>query len=295
MPSRVVAQVLQPTGQRPHDGGNVLDLPGPRAEAIGRRRQRADRAELEDVAGEVRAVGLVLERRDDGARAAVQRHELAVLRHALREAGAAVAEDAALAIERDQRRDRDRLVEGALGEAHPRRAGAPAEGEVLQRALAALVAVGAVEWMVQKDELEHRVLALGRLRARLRGREDEAVLRGHRAGGLELRHALDLAEAHPAGADRRAEPRLVAEDRNLDPGFERGLDHPVALWDLDLAAVDGDGDELRGAHAGTSISARMRAWCWSTGAMTWSSVESPWNGQPPSSMWRWYSSRNFAT
>ncbi len=277
------------------DRGDVLDLPGAGAEPVGRRGERADRAELEDVAGEVRPIGLVFEGGDDGARAAVDRHELPVLGDGLGEAGAAVAEDAALAVERNQRRDRDRLVEGPLFEAHAGRARPPAEREVLERALAALVAVRAVERVVQEDELEDGVLALRGLRARLRGREDEAVLGGHRAGCLELRHALDFAEAHAAGADRRAEPRLVAEDRYLDPGLERGLDHPLALGDLNLAAVDGDRDELGAAHAGTSISARMRAWCWSTGAMTWSSVESPWNGHPPSSMWRWYSSRNLAT
>ena len=43
------------------DGRHVLDLPRPRLEAVLRRGQRADRAELDHVAGERRAVGLVLE------------------------------------------------------------------------------------------------------------------------------------------------------------------------------------------------------------------------------------------
>ena len=176
-----------------------------------------------------------------------------ILGDALGEARAAVAEDAALAVERDRRRDRDRLVERPLGEVHPRRAGPEAEGQVLERALAALVAVGAVERVVQEDELEDRLLALGRLRARRRGAQRHPVLRGERAGGLELRHPLDLAEAHAAGADGRPEPRLVTEDGDLDPGRERGLDHPGALGDGDLAPVDRDRDELGRAHAGTSI------------------------------------------
>ena len=45
-------------------------------------------------------------------------------------------------------------------------AGPVAERQVLQRALAALVADRAVERVVEEDELEHRVLALGRLLAR---------------------------------------------------------------------------------------------------------------------------------
>ena len=119
-PSRIVADVLQPTGAAGADGRHVLDLPRPRLEAVEGRRERADGAELDHVPGEDRAVRLVLEGRDLGARAAVPRDQLAVLGDLLREARAAVAEDAALAVERDQRRDRDRLVERELREGHAR-------------------------------------------------------------------------------------------------------------------------------------------------------------------------------
>ncbi len=243
---------VAPDRAEPADGRDVVDLPWPRAEAVGRREERADRAELGHVAGEVRAVGLVSEGRDHRLRAAVRGHELKILGDVLGEARAAVAEDAALAVERDGRRDRDRLVERPLREVHARRAGAEAEGQVLERAFAALVAVRAVERVVEEDELEDRLLALSRLRARLRRAELEPVLRRQRAGRLELRHPLDLAEAHAAGADRRPEPRLVAEDRDLDPRRERALDHPGALRDLDLPAVDRDRDQLGRAHAGRS-------------------------------------------
>src|SRR5207248_7088186 len=102
---------------------HVLDLPRPPFEAVLRREQRADGAELGDVAGERPAVRLVLERRDHGHRAAVARDELPVLAHVLAEARAAVTEDAALTVERDRRRDRDRLLERQLLEAHARVAG----------------------------------------------------------------------------------------------------------------------------------------------------------------------------
>ena len=52
-----------------------------------------------------------------------------------------------------------------------------AEGQVLQRALAALVADRAVERMVDEDELERRVLALGGLLRGGRRLHDHAVLR----------------------------------------------------------------------------------------------------------------------
>src|SRR5205085_6156075 len=118
--------------------------------------------ELGDVAGEAAAVRLVLEGGDHRLRAAVDRDELAVLGDGLREPRAAVAEDAALAVERDRGRDRDRLVEGALREGHPRPAGAEAEGQVLERALAALVTDRAVERVVDEDELKGRVLRVPR-------------------------------------------------------------------------------------------------------------------------------------
>src|SRR4029450_9869036 len=139
------------------------------------------------------------------------------------EARAAVAEDAAFAVERDRRRDRDRLLEGALRERVARDRRAPAERQVLERALAALVADWAVERVVDEDELEGRVLAVGGQLRGLGSLDDHAVGRGQRAARLELRDALDLDEAHPACADRCSEARLVAEDGDLDPGREGRL------------------------------------------------------------------------
>src|SRR5206468_8103108 len=98
----------------PADGRDRLDLPRTRLEAVLGGREGSDRAELGDVAAEGARVRLVLERRDDRHRAAVLRHELAVLGDVLAEPRAAVAEDAALAVERDRRRDGDRLLEGRL-------------------------------------------------------------------------------------------------------------------------------------------------------------------------------------
>ena len=102
-PSRVVALMLQPTGQRPQTVGTFWISHGPRLEPVLGGGERADWAELDHVAGEGRAVRLVLEGRDHRLRAAVSRDELPVLRDFLGEARAAVAEDAALAVEGDQR------------------------------------------------------------------------------------------------------------------------------------------------------------------------------------------------
>src|SRR5271155_6146113 len=95
---------------------------------------------------------MAVEGRDVGVRAALQQDELVVFRDLLGEARAAVAEDAALAVDRDRGGELQRLDEVALGLDEARVTGAPAEGDVLQRALAALVADGAVQRMVDQKE-----------------------------------------------------------------------------------------------------------------------------------------------
>ena len=193
------------------DRARALDVPRARAEAVGGRGERAHRAELDDVAAERRHVGAAVVGADEGVVAALEEDELVVLGHLLREAHAAVAEDAALAVDRDERRQLERLLEVALGLDEARAAGAPAEGDVLQRALAALVADRAVERVVDEQELDDRVL---RVLDAVRGRvDDHAVAHRRRARGLELRDALDLDQAHAAGADGLAELGLVTEVR----------------------------------------------------------------------------------
>src|SRR5690606_35657955 len=72
--------------------------------------------------------------------------------------------------------------------------------------------------------------------------DDHPVLDGRRAAGLELRDALDLDQAHAAGADGVAELRLVAEDGDLDVAELCGVDEHRVLRRAHLAAVDAEGD-----------------------------------------------------
>ena len=265
-------------GAETADGRHVLNVPRPCLEAELGRRERADRAELDHVARERRPVRIALERRNLGVGTTVSRHELVVFGNVRRESRAAITENAALAVERDQRRNRDRLFERDLRERHPCPARAIAEREVLQWALAALVAHGAVERVVDEDELERRVLPLGRPLGEGCRLHDHPVLRGERAACLELRQPFDLDEAHPTRAHGRPEPRLVAEDRDLDPGGSGRLDEPCPPRHLDLTVVDHHLHRL--GHAGTGA----RTWtCWATGASNWSREEAPSNGQRPSS------------
>ena len=168
---------------------------------------------------------------------------------------------------------------------HPRVSRAVTEGQILQRALAALVADGAVEWVVDEDELERPLLTRRRLLGRACRLDDHPLGRGQRAPGLELRHALKLDEAHAARADGLAEARLVTEDGDLDAGRLRRFDDARPLRDLDRALVDLDRYEV--AHTSTSSFV-----CMSEGARIPSSDDVPWCGQPPPSTCAMNSSRH---
>ena len=81
------------------------------------------------------------------------------------------------------------------------------------------------------------------------------------AAGLQLRQALDLDEAHAAGADRRPEPRLVAEDRDLDARGGGRLDEARALRHVTSRSSIVTCDEVRHACTGAC------SWtCMATGA-----------------------------
>ena len=181
-------------------------------------------------------------RADEGVVGAAEEHQLVVLRHLLREAHAAVAEDAAFAVDRHQGRELERLLEVALRLDEARAAGAPAERDVLERALAALVADGAVERVIHEQELDNRVLRM--LHPVRGGHHHHAVAHGRRARGLELRDSLDLDEAHAARAHRLPELRLVTEVRDLDVALLRGVHEHRALRRAHLLAVDLEGDPV---------------------------------------------------
>src|SRR5689334_4004745 len=223
---------------------------------------------------------------DEGVVAALEEHQLVVLGDLLREAHAAVAEDAALAVDRHEWRDLEWLLEVALGLDHARPARAPAVRDVLQRALAALVAHRAVERVVDEQELDDRVLR--GLHPVGGGDDHHALLDGRRAARLQLGHALDLHEAHAARAHRLAELGLVTEVGDLDVALLGGVHEHHALRRLHLAAVDLEGDELR------FRSSHYAAWS-AGGAATPSSMLSRSAASRARSMCSSNSLRNFLT
>ena len=234
--------------------GRGDQVEGPGAEAVLRRGQRADRADLDGVAGEVALERLLLVDADLLERAALDQLDERVAGDLRREARAARAQHAALAVEQHLGRDVDRLGEGPLepaGLVEARLAATVGHRLVLQRALAALVADRAVERVVDQQELHDPLLRLVGDRAGHLGVDDHALGDRQRARGLRLGEAAavagvgDVDQALAAGADRR-EQRVVAEPRDLDADLLGGPDHQGVLGDVDLDAVDRHRDRLHG-------------------------------------------------
>ena len=174
---------------------------------------------------------LFVERRDFAAVAAIDDADLGVAVDLAHEARAPRAENAAVAVEHQRRAEihvgADAFaVERAAGEVHPALDVAEAGGEVLQRALATLVADGTVERMIDEQELENTGTRVDRFG--IRGVDDHALADGRRARRLQLRHFLDLDEAHTTGGVD-PETGVVAVIRDLDAGLDGGLQDRVPL------------------------------------------------------------------
>ena len=126
----------------------------------------------------------------------------------------------------------------------PALAGAVGNGVILQRALAALVAHGAVKWVVDEEVLENTLLGLlddGGLRV-----DDHAIVDGCGAGRNEHRTAgtdhLDKAHtAHPDGLH----PGMPAETGDVVAVLLSNLDEDFAGAALHLDAINGDRDQIR--------------------------------------------------
>jgi hypothetical protein len=217
----------------------------PRAEPVRRAGERADRADLDRVAGEVGLERLVLRHADLLLRAALEQVDERVAGDLLREPGAALAEHAALAVQKDLRGDRQRLGERPLLVDEPGVRAAGAHRLVLQRAFATLVADRAVQRVVDEQQLHHPLLGLLGDRGRVLGLDDHAVRDRHRAAGLRLGHRppahLHLDQALAAGAGG-VEQGVVAEPRDDDAEPLAGADDQLALRGVDLLPVDGEAD-----------------------------------------------------
>ena len=238
------------------DRSRSCAAPRARLEGVGLGGQRADRAEVDQVAGELGRERLLDVGRDLHALAAAGRAQLLDAGHLGGEADAARALDAAVHRRLDQRPEL--LVgHGALVLVVAAAVEAVAHRLVLQVALAALVADRAVERMVDQQEFHHAVARL--LHHRRVGEDLLLVGDRQRAARLRLgRAGLHLDQAHAAVAgDRQA--LVVAEARDLDAGHLAGLQDRDAGRHLDLLTVDLDyGHVCSRPYSAASFSVRAR-------------------------------------
>jgi hypothetical protein len=101
------------------------------------------------------------------------------------------------------------------------------ECHILQLALAAGVADGAVERMIAEEKFDGSFAGL----SDLSGFGGEGLAFGYRGGasGLELGYLLLADDAHAAGG-LQAEAGIIAEGGNLDACFAAGVDEQGACW-----------------------------------------------------------------
>src|SRR5206468_1901142 len=142
-----------------------------------------------------------LERGDLAAISPIDDVDLRVAVDVAHEAHAARAQNAALTIEHQGRPEVDVTLDAVTvkyppGEFHPALVGPERIREVLQRTFAAFVAHRTIERVIDEQELEHARARFDDLR-RARA-DDHAVRADSRAGGLQLRHLLNLDDTHAA-------------------------------------------------------------------------------------------------
>jgi len=235
--------------------GRLGHFPGTRLEAERPRSERTDRAHIDNVTGQF-GFDVVL---DIGADldvfAATHAAHLLVTGHVLQEAYAAGAVYAARHVRGDQRAE-VLVLHHAFLFGETRHAAAVLQRQVLQLALAALVADRAIQRVVDEQKLHHR--ALRRLGVVGTGVDLHAVHDRGGAGRQRLGCLLDFHHAHAAvGGDRQF--LVVAEARNRDAVGVGDLDDHGALACLEGFAVDLDvehvpGHAVRlGAHAAAPL------------------------------------------
>ena len=219
------------------DRVGLLQFPRPRFERIGLGRQRADGAEIDDIARQLALGGMLEIGRDLHILAAIDGADFRHARDFLGKAHAAGALDAA---GHDRLDDRTHIFLGDGALVFLEAAAAPAIGDrlVLQVAFATLVADRAVERVVDEQELHH---PFARLLHHFGLGEDFLIVGGRqRAAGLRLgRSGLHLDQAHAAIAGD-GQALMVAEAGDFLPRQLAGLQDGRARRHFEFYAVDFD-------------------------------------------------------
>ncbi len=220
--------------------------------------QRAHRAQVDDVAGQLMIHGFLDVGADLVVLAATGGAELRQPHHVLPEAHAARAMDAAGHVGGNQWPE-VLVLDHALALVEARDVAAIAHRQVLQLALAALVADGAIQRMIDQQEFHHRFLGgdgLGRSRV-----HDHAF--GHRrgAGRHGLGRLFHLDQAH-AAVGRNRQLLVVAKARHIDIIGVGDPDQHLAFARLGRDTVDSDHDDVV-AHAAARSARTMLRPPWS--------------------------------
>ena len=219
-------------------------FPGARAVAERFGGEGSDRAQIDHVAGQFGIDGLADEREDLGVLATTGHAELHHAGDLLTESHAARAMDAARHVGGDERAE-ILVRHDPLQFLEARRRGPVADREILQLALAALVADRAIERVVDEQELHHALLRLHRLvgvREYLHAFGDRRGARRQRLGRL-----LDLHQAHAAvGRDRQL--AVPAKMRHVDTERIGGDHDHAAFGHGNRPPVDLEIDQLAFAH-----------------------------------------------
>ena len=232
--------------ERVHDINRLhrTQFPGPRGKGIRPGGQRSDRTEIDDVSLEFRCERAVQIGNDGGILTPAHKAKLGHARDLGEKAYASRAVNAPVHLRLDQGAEIDGILR-PFGFAEPAESRAEGHGLVLQVALAALVADGTVERVVDEQELHH---PFSRLADRVGCRQDlrrRAVRTGakvshlHGAGRDGLWPPQHLDQAHPAIArDRKA--LVVTEARDLPPRLLAGLEQGQICVDVQFLAVNAD-------------------------------------------------------
>ncbi len=190
--------------------------------------QRAGRTNLDAVSA-LRTIEPAEIRADDGVRAAPAGFDRVFAHPLVANARAAFAENAALRIVCDHRREISLgVVVFLFGETFFE--AAPVERHLLEFTLTTAIADRTIERMIREQKLRHA--ALGLLDLFALSRDDHAVGAGDGAGGLQLRHLLDAHETHATRSLQR-EVGVITERRNVETLFATHVDQTRAFRDFE--------------------------------------------------------------
>src|SRR4030095_2737264 len=232
--------------QGAHRIDDVRVVPRTALEPVIARRDGADGTDIHQISRQDRVDALLLKRRDLAAITAIDDVDLGVSVDVTHETDATRAENAAVAVQHQRRTEVDvRLDAFAVKypprKIHPAFSGPKGVGEILERALASFVAHGAIERVIDEEELEDARSCRDHLR--IARAHHHALGAHHRTRGLQLRHLLDLDNADTTGTVY-GDAGVVAVIRHGDAGLDGGLKDRFSFFYCDLPSIDGQCDRV---------------------------------------------------